>query len=205
MPQKLLPAESCLIRPYPSSQKGGTLIAEGIVDRKAHERLVCRPDGYRPARCQRCNHAKLHVHDYLERVIRGEGTDGGQTPVVVIVRYLCALCRATWRILPQFLARQLWRSWAVVEERVLIEKPPPHRPPIPPSTLRRWKARLLMTALVLTQSLATSGSATLEVVAKEVGLVATRAKLLAVYERSHPSQPGSRLANLAVLLHRLTP
>jgi hypothetical protein len=95
-----------------------------------------------------------------------------------------------------------------VEEQVLDEKPPPDRPEVPATTVWRWKARLLMTALVLTQAVAMSGSAPLEAVAKATGLEATRAELLANYECSYPSYPGkrgSRLANLAALVHRLVP
>ena len=78
----------------------------------AHPRLesrVCDPDGYRPCGCPRCGHAVLHVHGYLERHPRGElGLPG----VVRIIQYVCAAaeCGATWRILPRFLARHLWRA-----------------------------------------------------------------------------------------------
>ena len=35
-----------------------------------------------------------------------------------VVRHRCASCGAVWRTLPLFLARWLWRSWAVVERAV---------------------------------------------------------------------------------------
>jgi hypothetical protein len=45
------PAESCLDKPYMSSQKGGTLIAEDVVDLQSHQARLCDPDGYRPKGC----------------------------------------------------------------------------------------------------------------------------------------------------------
>jgi hypothetical protein len=41
-------AEACLVRLRPSTQKGGTIIAEDVLDRATHERRICDPDGYRP-------------------------------------------------------------------------------------------------------------------------------------------------------------
>jgi len=35
---------------YPSSQKGGTLVAEDVTDLETHARRLCTPDGYRPSR-----------------------------------------------------------------------------------------------------------------------------------------------------------
>jgi len=48
------PPEACLEKAYPSSQKGGTLIAAGVIDLETHERLLCDPDQYRPAMCLNC-------------------------------------------------------------------------------------------------------------------------------------------------------
>jgi hypothetical protein len=42
------PPARCLERPYSSSQKGGTLIAEGVIDFESHKRHIADPDGYRP-------------------------------------------------------------------------------------------------------------------------------------------------------------
>jgi hypothetical protein len=65
---------------------------------------------------------------------------------VEIVRYLCAddACRATWRILPAFVARHLWRRWSTVAraiaggERSELDG----APVVAGRTLRRWRARL---------------------------------------------------------------
>jgi hypothetical protein len=43
-----------LERPYPSSQKGGTLIAERARDPEAHLEQASDPPGYRPGRRPRC-------------------------------------------------------------------------------------------------------------------------------------------------------
>jgi hypothetical protein len=113
--QRLPPPEpaSCLVRPYPSSQKGGTLIAEDVTDRDEHRRRLCDPDGYRPRECFRCHHAVLHVHDHPARVLAADSLE----PATGIVRYRCAACEAVWRILPAFVARHLWRSWDTVKRR----------------------------------------------------------------------------------------
>lgn len=142
MSQKRLPPpgpRACLVRPCPSSQKGGTLIAEEVTELTAHQRRVCDPDGYRPERCPRCGHDVLHIHAYRERQVLGE--DG---PVMRIVIHRCAEqeCRATWRSLPKFLARRLWRTWRTVERAVWPEAvTPPQQPPVPRRTVRRWKER----------------------------------------------------------------
>ena len=54
------------------------------------------------------------MHCYPDRHPRGEL---GLPAVVRIIQYACAAatCGATWRTLPMFLARHLWRVWATVE------------------------------------------------------------------------------------------
>ena len=42
-------AEACLCRVYPSSQKGGTLIAEDVWDLATHEQRLETPAAYQPA------------------------------------------------------------------------------------------------------------------------------------------------------------
>jgi hypothetical protein len=100
-------AEDCLILSDASrGQKGGTLIDESVLDVAGHEALLRTPDGYRPGECK-CGSKKLHVHDRRRRTLRGSrGADGAGTVVTVMV-FLCVSCRATWRVLPAFLARCL--------------------------------------------------------------------------------------------------
>jgi len=91
MSQNRLPppgSEACLVRLRPSSQKGGTLIAEDVTDRATHDRRICNPDGYRPPFCPSCGEMRLHVHDYRERMLLAEP----DTPVATIVRHECVAC-----------------------------------------------------------------------------------------------------------------
>lgn len=179
---------------YGSSQKGGTLIAEDVSDLEAHERRLCDPDGYRPARCPRCGHDVLHVHDYRLRVLRSDP----EQPLTRVVRHRCvgAGCGAQWLVLPLLLARHLWRRWEVVEASTLGRRPA-NWPPVPERTRRRWRARLRTAARVLIQVLAASGSAVLSRVAERVGLGAPR--------RAVALALGVPLSGAAALVHRLAP
>jgi hypothetical protein len=187
-----------------SSFKGGTLIAEDVRDLDAHRRRICDPDGYRPGRCPRCGHDVLHVHCYPERHPRGES---GMPLVVQVAQYMCAAaaCGATWRVLPMFLARHLWRAWKTVERVALpgTVLSPSTAPPIPDRTRCRWRSRLAATARVLVVLLAASGGLALEAVAAQVGLDASRAELVRVYADQTGVVSGGRLAAVASLVHRL--
>ncbi len=188
------PAPICLERAYPSSQKGGTLIAEKVGDMIEHERRVCNPDSYRPENCPSCRHDTMHVHDYRYRRLRAER--GGKSGIRII-RYICAHrdCGATWQILPGFVARWLWRSWAVVEEWGIKAQRSALWPKVPARTVRRWKQRLHSGARMLVQALAASGSQELEQIASGLRLDATRGNLI-VAMRTGP-------APVAALIHRL--
>jgi hypothetical protein len=185
-----------------SSFKGGTLIAENVRDLDAHLRRICDPDGYRPERCPRCGHDVLHLHCYPVRHPRGEP---GMPPVVRVAQYLCAAdeCSATWRILPMFLARHLWRVWKTVERVALSGEVPSAAPPVPERTKFRWRSRLAAAARVLVVLLAASGGFVLESVAAKVGLDASRAELVHVYAQQADVAHGARLAEVAALTHRL--
>ena len=189
-------AETCLVSSYTSrGRKGGTLIFEQVRTLSEHEAMMKNPASYRPAEC-RCGCTRLHLHDRRERKARGTGS------VVIVVIFLCAKCFATWRVLPAFLARCLWRTWDVVaaalaegEERVAV--------PVPARTVQRWHGRMMQAALTATQALAASGEATLRAVALGVGLEASRDALVKAYAAAVKSP--SPLAALAALLHRLSP
>lgn len=188
---------------YPSSQKGGTLIAEDVTDLKTHERRLGDPDGYRPARCPRCGHGVLHVHDYRERHLLAEQPKHSHSdsagPRITVVRHRCtaAECGARWLLLPALLARHRWRRWQVVEVAALERRRPPDWPPVPPRTRRRWRARLRMGGRMLTQVLAASALPALEAVAQRLGLTATRLDLVLAL--------ALPLCAAAALLHRLAP
>jgi hypothetical protein len=131
-------------------------------------------------------------------------------PVVRIVQYICAslACGATWRILPLFLARHLWRAWTTVERVVELDEraiEPATTPvvPIPARTRRRWQARLAATARVLVVLLAVSGGAVLEGLAMRLGVDATRRELTVAHAELAGLAAGEQLATVAALVHRL--
>jgi hypothetical protein len=203
--------EACLIRRRPSSQKGGTIIAEDVTDRATHERRIYDPDGYRPAFCPNCGERTLHVHDYRERILRAEPEE----PVARVVRHECVGCTAIWQILPAFIARSLWRTWRVVEHTLTGAGPPPPAtpatretrrwPPVPERTQRRWQARWLRPARWLAQILAASGEATWAALAAGLAPEARCADLVAAYAGTRATPTGQRLASVAALVYRLQP
>lgn len=189
-------AQTCLVSSDTSrGRKGGTFIAEQVLELSVHETMMSEPSAYRPAAC-RCGSTRLHVHDRRERRLRGPGS-----AVVTVMVFLCAKCLATWRVLPAFLARCLWRAWDVVERAVFDEGE--HQPSVPERTVRRWRARLAQSARSATQALAASGEPKLRAVAQAVGLDATRAELAKAYAKA--TEGSSLLMPLAALLHRLSP
>lgn len=204
MSQQRLPPPApaaCLVRPYPSSQKGGTLIAADVTDRDEHRRRLCAPDGYRPRECLRCHHQVLHVHDHLERVLVADSLE----PKVGIVRYQCAGCGAIWRILPAFVARHLWRSWDTVKATTLAAPAPPTQPAVPERTLQRWRARLRAWASTLVQLFTTSWAARLVHIALAVGHDGTREDFVRVYAAEVTEAAGNPLSAVAEHVHRLLP
>ncbi len=194
-----LPRETaCLSRPYSSSQKGGTLVAESVGDLATHLRRLAAPDGYRPEHCPGRGHGVLHVHDYRWRVCQLP-----LVPTVSIVRYRCAGCGARWQVLPAFIPRHLWFHWPIVEAACEAPDSAPSCPSPPlaraPSsdTVARWLGRLLSCGRMLAQLLASSAEQTLVAVAHELGLEPTRGEVVGGLERP--------FAEVAALAHRLVP
>ena len=157
-----------------------------------------------------CNGTVLHVHDYRERQLRAEPGH----PVATIVRHLCVACEAVWQTLPAFIARHLWRSWAVVERTIAgtgaAPSPAPPAtsvrwPRVPERTRRRWWSRLRAAALYLMRVLAASGEEAWAQLAQRLGLEATRAELVAAYTQSTAAPVGQRLAAVSALVYRLQP
>ncbi len=190
-------ADPCLSRPYSSSpeQKGGTWIAEAVLSLAMHLPMLKSPDSYRPKAC-RCGCERLQGHGLRERHPLELVVDGQPIPVVNIRVFLCAGCGATWRVLPAFLARCLWRTWDVVEREALDKPRPRSAPAVPRRTVQRWRARLAQSARLPVQVLVVAGGLVRDL-AERVGLEPTRKELLAA--------SGGSLAALAVLLHRLAP
>ena len=209
MSQNRLPppdCEACLVRLRPSTQKGGTIIAEDVTDRTTHDRRICDPDGYRPPFCPPCGERRLHVHDYRERLLRAEP----DTPVARIVRHECVTCQAIWQILPAFIARHLWRTWRVVAQVLTPDVPrstaePRRWPTVPTRTARRWRARWHRPVQALGQILAASGDAAWAALARLLRPDGTCADLVAAYACGNDSHGGEPLAALAALLYRLHP
>jgi hypothetical protein len=199
--------EACLVRLRPSSQKGGTIVAEDVTDLATHERRLCDPDGYRPKFCPRCRETTLHVHDYRERVLRAERG----RPVASIVRHECVGCEAIWQILPAFIARHLWRTWRVVERTLTGATPTAAEdharrwPAVPERTQRRWRARWLRPARFVAQVLATCGEAVWTALATGLAQAAKCAELVAAYAGATVTAAGHLLAAVAALIYRLQP
>ena len=207
MSQNRLPPprpEACLVRIRSSSQKGGTIIAEEVTDRAAHERRICDPDGYRPAFCPNCGEKILHVHDYRDRILRGEPGE----PVASVVRHECVGCEAIWQILPAFIARHLWRSWRVVEHTLTGAEPSSEKrrwPRIPERTRRRWRHRWLRSGKFLAQILAACGEAAWAALAGGLNADATLVDLIVAYAAAVVTPVGELLAAVAALVYRLQP
>lgn len=203
----LLPpaAEACLCQWYPSSQKGGTLIAEDVHDLATHERRLEDPDSYRPACCPRCG-SGVHIHDLRPRVLHGEPEVATE-----VIRFRCSdreRCGAAWRILPAWLARFLWGSWSRVEGGVKDSG----STTVSPRTRRRWKTRLTSSARLLIVVLSTATDGLWAALAAAVGLDARRSRLVQGYcaarKRGAPSAPfapGVSFAELAGAIQRLSP
>ena len=185
----------------PGGQKGGTLIDTSVLDLATHEERMKEPGSYRPAECK-CGGDRLHLHGLRDRNPRGTLNSSGGLAVVTVVVFLCASCAATWRVLPAFLARLLWRTWETVEA-TLSEERRPGQAKVPLRTRQRWRARLAQAARVATQVLASSNDAALRAVAQAVGLDACRQELVDAFAAAFPG--GFFLARLAELLHRLAP
>lgn len=172
------PPASCLVRPYSSSQKGGTLIAADVHDAETH-RARLASGAYRPERCAHCLHGVLHVHDYRSRL-----TQIAPAKITVpVVRYRCTneTCEAHWQILPAFVARSLWFNWPLVEEACIAEPREPARAPTSRPALRtkqRWRSRLATSARMIVVALAASAEGALGGVLCELGLDPSRLDLV---------------------------
>lgn len=197
------PPPGCLERRYPSTQKGGTLIAADVRDWTTHEQRRCAPGGYRPPCCPGCHGCRLHVHDYLERQLRSD-IDAEAPTVVVVVRFLCVMCDATWRVLPAFVPCHLQRRWAVVEAVTVGPPPSPSAPSVPRRTRSRWRARL---ACALGEALrdGQDGTGPLAGAVRALASDGTRRELALVLAAIVGTAPGRRLAVAAAVIHAALP
>jgi hypothetical protein len=191
------PPPACLVRPYPSSQKGGTLVAHEVHDPETHRRMLAS-GAYRPCECEHCGHPVLHVHDYRTRLTQFVLAK----LFVPVVRFQCANeeCKAHWQILPAFVARWLWYNWPLVEEATIAEPReevlvPTRRPAS--RTRRRWRSRLASSARAIIVALTASAIDAVSAVTSSLGLDPPRVELVAAFE-----QPLSAIASL---VHHVAP
>jgi hypothetical protein len=129
--------------------KGGTVIAEDVLDLAEHEERLLDPDSYRPEECRNCGHDKNHAHCFRERTLRG-GDPNAPLLIVEIRLYRCADCGAVLTVLPAFIARHLWRTWETVENVTTGKESAPK------ATSARWLARLGSDAWQLVQLFTTT-------------------------------------------------
>ena len=201
------PPEPCLIQSRKCKYKGGTVIADDVWTLEEHRRRVASADGYRPARCAACEGITLHVHDRLDRHPRGLML----VAVLTVLRFICANpeCRATWRVLPAFLARHLWWGWVPIAHATQPEVAAPTEARTPPArtplarTRQRWMARLRASARQLVVLLSSRGTQALQAVTAAVGLNATRMSLVREHARQLGIPAPWQLATLAALVDRL--
>lgn len=204
MPAPALPVY--LSTPYASKpwQRGGTLIDEEVWEVDEHHRKLASPDDYRPSGCPRCGQP-VHSHGRRWRRLRDEPGHPGEE----IRRYRCPPCGAVWQVLPGFLARHVHRGWGAVQSRLvaagaLAPSGAEWRVPAKISTTRRWVARLLASALALTQALAACGAAVWSVIAAR-GAGCSRRDLVEGLAAAGILAAPRKLGQLAGWIHRLVP
>jgi len=198
------PPAVCLTRSYSSRGiRGGTVIAEDVLDLETHRQRLLDPDGYRATvgACRACRSTTLHALCFRERVLRGAG---GSAPLVATVRlYRCAAkrCGAVFTVLPAVLARHLWRLWETVEAEVTRRKQA-----VPEGTRRRWLARLRSSATQLFQTLtARAGSCFSVDFLGALSRLAARRELLEAVRAAFAEAHSEALAFLSAWIHRLEP
>jgi hypothetical protein len=112
-------------------------------------------------------------------------------------------------VLPAFIARHLHRRWEVVQATAVssgdIEATGSEgRSLVPERTARRWSARLLATAVQLTQLLAAAGQE-VALVLGLVGLGCRRAELVDGLAHDDLVEPARKVEQVAAWVHRLAP
>lgn len=185
----------------PSSQKGGTRIAEDVMDWETHLQRLATVDGYRPALCERCGCRRLHGHGRRVRVLAGD-----DLVALEIRRYRCVECGAVWQVLPGFVARRLWRRWEKVDEALQETREERERregrPRVPGRTVRRWRSNLRSCGRRVRHVLSVTGRPEAEAAVRRVPVECTRGDVLAAYQAEAPKRA---LAEVAALLHRAAP
>jgi hypothetical protein len=182
--------------------RGGTVIVADVHALAEHVRRLQTADGYRPALCARCGGERLHLHDHLHRVLTGEPS----AMQIDIVRYICASpeCRATWRVLPAFVARHLWRRWDTVARTIAGDPGQSLTTPVPARTRRRWKARMASAARQLLHLLGQHDEAAVARFASVLSFDSTRRDLVELFIAGRVLGADA-LADIACTIHVLEP
>lgn len=199
-----LPPPVCLVRSYESRGiKGGTVIAEHVLDLATHQQMLADPDCYRAVvgACRNCGGERIHALCFRQRVLRP--ADAQEASLVVDIRlFRCARrgCGAVFTMLPAFIARHLWRAWATVERSARgLEQPPK-------STRRRWLSRLASDASDLAQSFVSLAAGVLEAsFLRQVSRSSTRRDVIEVASEAIALHFGHVFAAVAGWIHRLRP
>ena len=194
----LLPSDARVLRspyldrPRPRKQKGGTLLARHLTTLEKHQAALADPALAGQSFCAACRTGGLHMHDRRERLFRGEVGGPGRTQVLIFRCSRRDTCGATWRVLPHFLARHLWRRWTLVG--VVLGG---SRHSVPQRTQQRWRQRLTTAAAVLVALLGQAATRDWIEVAARVSADATRSDVIVA-----AGGPG-RLATLAAVIDHL--
>jgi len=178
--------------PRPRKQKGGTLLARHLTTLEQHEAALANPALTKQTCCVACKIGRLHMHDRRERRFQGEVGGPGRTQVLIFRCSRRDACGATWRILPHFLARHLWRRWTLVG--VVLGG---SRHCVPRRTQQRWRQRLATAAAVMVALLALAPTHEWTDVSARAGADATRSDVITA------AGGPERLANLAATIDHL--
>ena len=181
-------------RPRPRKQKGGTVLARDVTTFEQYEAALADPALFKLSRCLSCKVGVMHVHDRRERIFAGEVGGPGRTEVLVFRCNRQDECGATWRVLPHFLARHLWRRWTLVG--VVLED---GRHRVPRRTQQRWRRRLASAAAVVVALLGQAATHDWTEVAVRAGMDATRGEVITA------AGGPTRLADLAAIIDHLQP
>lgn len=194
-----------LTRSYKSRGiKGGTVIAEDILDPEVHAQALLDADTYRTAigRCRCCGTERWHAHCFRERLPRPAVGAAAERRSTAIRLYRCATqgCGAVVTVLPAFIARQLWRTWETVQSVAQGAAR------VPKTTWLRWSERLSSSAVPIVQLLFALASGLLSRrQRKALAPVETRASLIHAAAECGLVDATRPFARLASWIHRLEP